>query len=333
MSFLKRPLSSQVSQWLEQEPNNQEVSHPHQNDFYEPGNVLPSKPIKIKMDQKIINLFDEYTHKPLSREEFLKRLVKLTGSLTAAMTVLPLLEVNYAQAATVPIQDGTIKDERISYKGDGSEMKGYLVKPVRGKTFGAVVVIHENRGLNPHIEDVTRRVAQAGFIGLAPDALSPFGGTPDDPDKARELIGQLDAEKNLNSFLKAFDYLKSRKDTSGKFGCVGFCWGGAMANQLAVHYPDLKASAPFYGRQADVADVPKIKASLMLHYGEKDERVNAGIPAYEEALKKANVDYQLFIYEGAQHAFHNDTAPTRYDETSAKLAWNRTIDFFNKHLK
>jgi carboxymethylenebutenolidase len=285
------------------------------------------------MDQRIINLFDEYTHKPLSREEFMKRLAGLTGSVAAALAVLPLLHVNYAHAATVMPDDQHIKEERVTYPGDGTEMKAYLVKPATGNTFGSVVVIHENRGLNPHIEDVTRRVALAGFIGIAPDGLSPFGGTPADEDKARELIGQLDGQKTRANFLKAFDYLKTRKDTNGKFGCVGFCWGGAMANQLAVHYPDLKAAVPFYGRQADAADVPRIRASLLLHYGEKDERVNSGIPAYEEALKKANVDYQLYIYEGAQHAFHNDTAPTRYDETSAKLAWQRTVDFLHAKLK
>lgn len=285
------------------------------------------------MDQKIINLFDEYTHKPLKREEFIRRLAGLTGSVTAAMALLPMLEVNYANAATVPVQDDSIKEERITYAGEGTEMKGYLTRPAKGNTFGGVIVIHENRGLNPHIEDVTRRIAKAGFIGLAPDGLSPFGGTPEDADKARDLIGQLEREKTLQNFLKGFGYLKSRKDCNAKLGCVGFCWGGAMANQLAVHYPDLAAAVPFYGRQPEPDQVPNIKATLLLHYGEMDERVNAGIPAYEEALKKAKVDYQLFVYEGAQHAFHNDTAPTRYDEKASKLAWQRTIDLFQKKLQ
>jgi carboxymethylenebutenolidase len=198
---------------------------------------------------------------------------------------------------------------------------------------GTVVVIHENRGLNPHIEDVTRRVALAGFLALAPDALSPLGGTPADGDQARNMFQQLDTQKTISNFVKAFDYLKARKDSNGKFGCVGFCWGGAMANNLAVNRPDLLAAVPYYGRQPEANDVPKIKATLQLHYAGMDERINSGIPAYEEALKKAGVKYELFIYEGAQHAFNNDTAPTRYNEAAAKLAWGRTTDLFNKLLK
>lgn len=286
------------------------------------------------MNQEIINLFDEYTHKPLSRDEFIKRLTKLTGSLTAALAVLPMLEVNYAHAQTIPPQDDRLVTERVTWPGDDTTMKGYLVKPknVNGKQ-GAVVVIHENRGLNPHIEDVTRRVALAGYLALAPDALSPFGGTPTNEDEARGLFGKLDTQKNLNNFIKAFDYLKTRSETNGKFGCVGFCWGGAMANQLAVHVPHLKAAVSYYGRQPNAEDVPKIKAAIQLHYGGLDERVNAGIPAYEEALKKANVKYELYVYEGAQHAFNNDTAPTRYNEAAAKLAWERTLKCFADNLK
>ena len=284
------------------------------------------------MDQRIINLFDEYTHKPLSREEFLKKLAMLTGSTTAALTVLPLLEVNYAHAQTIEQEDERIITERVTYAGDGAEMKAYIARPKKKKKYPSVMVIHENRGLNPHIEDVTRRMALEGFLAIAPDALSPLGGTPTDADQARDMFSKLDNQKNLNNFIKGFDYQKARKDTNGKFGCIGFCWGGAMANQLAVHVPSLKASAPFYGRQADVADVPKIKAALQLHYGGLDERINAGIPAYEEALKKEGIAYEIFVYEGAQHAFHNDTAPTRYHEASAKLAWKRTIDLFKKYL-
>lgn len=286
------------------------------------------------MNQEIINLFDEYTHKPLSRDEFIKRLTKLTGSLTAALAVLPMLEVNYAHAQTIPPQDDRLVTERVTWPGDDTTMKGYLVKSknLNGKT-GAVVVIHENRGLNPHIEDVTRRVALAGYLALAPDALSPFGGTPTNEDEARGLFGKLDTQKNLNNFIKAFDYLKTRSETNGKFGCVGFCWGGAMANQLAVHVPHLKAAVSYYGRQPNAEDVPKIKAAIQLHYGGLDERVNAGIPAYEEALKKANVKYELYVYEGAQHAFNNDTAPTRYNEAAAKLAWERTLKCFADNLK
>jgi carboxymethylenebutenolidase len=212
-------------------------------------------------------------------------------------------------------------------------MKGYLAKPKQKGKYGTVVVIHENRGLNPHIEDVTRRVALAGYLALAPDALSPLGGTPTNEDEARNMFGKLDTQKNLNNFIKAFDYLKSRDESNGKMACVGFCWGGAMANHLAVHVPDLKAAVPFYGRQPDAADVPKIKAAMQLHYGGLDERINAGIPAYEEALKKAGTKYELYVYDGANHAFHNDTAPSRYNAAAAKLAWERTMKLFGETLK
>lgn len=285
------------------------------------------------MNPQIINLFDEYTHKPLRREDFIKRLVLLTGSMTAAMTALSQLEVKYDNAVTISPQDYRITTEYITYPGDETTMKGYFAKPKKEGKYAAVVVIHENRGLNPHIEDVTRRVALAGYLALGVDALSPLGGTPKEEDQARGLFAQLDAKKNLNNFAKAFDYLKGRKDCTGKTGCVGFCWGGALANQLAVNVPDLKAAVAFYGRQPDVADVPRIKAAVQLHYGGLDERVNAGIPAYEEALKKAGTTYELYIYEGANHAFHNDTAPTRYNEAAAKLAWERTLKFFGDKLK
>ena len=284
------------------------------------------------MDQRIINLFDEYTHKPLKREEFLKRLASLTGSVAAAMAVLPLLEVNYAEAATVAHHDDRIKTESVTFPGVGITMKGYLARPAADGKYPAVVVIHENRGLNPHIEDIARRVALAGFVALAPDALSGAGGTPADEAVMRDLFGKLDATNTRENFEKAVDYLKTRPDSTGKVGCVGFCWGGAMANQLAVHAPDLKAAVAFYGRQPDAADVPQIKSAVQLHYGGLDERVNAGIPAYEEALKKAGVPYELYVYEGAQHAFNNDTAPTRYNETAAKLAWSRTLAFLKAKL-
>ena len=285
------------------------------------------------MNQQIINLFDEYTHKPLKREDFIRRLVLLTGSFGAAMTALSQLEVKYDQAATTQQHADDIITESITYPGDETTMKGYFARPKAAGKYGAVVVIHENRGLNPHIEDVTRRVALAGYLALAPDALSPFGGTPTDGDQAREGFGKLDAKKNLNNFTKAIDYLKARPECNGNIGCVGFCWGGALANQLAVHIPSLKAAVAFYGRQPDAADVPNIKAAVQLHYGGLDERVNAGIPAYEEALKKAKIPYELYIYEGAQHAFHNDTAPTRYNEAAAKLAWERTLKLFGEKLK
>ncbi|MEX1238087.1 MAG: dienelactone hydrolase family protein [Cyclobacteriaceae bacterium] len=285
------------------------------------------------MDQKIINLFDEYTHKPLTREVFIQRLVKLTGSTAAAMAALPMLEVNYARAETLSPQDERLETERITYEGVGTTMKGYVARPKGQRSLGGVVVIHENRGLNPHIEDVTRRMALEGFLALGPDGLSPLGGTPEDADKARDMIGQLDPQNTVQNFARAFDYLKSRKDCNGKFGCIGFCWGGAMANNLAVNVPSMLVAIPFYGRQADAANVPEINATLQLHYAGMDERVNAGIAAYEEALKKAGVDYEIFMYEGAQHAFHNDTAPTRYHAEAAKLAWKRAVDLLKKKLK
>ena len=285
------------------------------------------------MNQEIINLFDEYTHKPLSRQDFLSRLAKLTGSMSAAMLVLPMLEVNYANAAVISEHDEDILTEDITYTSGDTSMKGYLARPKAPGKYGSVIVIHENRGLNPHIKDVARRVAKAGFLAIAPDALSEFGGTPPNEDEARDNIGKLDASKNLDHFLDGLKYAAERKESNGKTGCVGFCWGGAMANQLAVNAPDLKAAVAYYGRQPAEADVPKIKSRVQLHYGGLDERVNAGIPAYEAALKKAGVKYELYIYDGAQHAFNNDTAPTRYNEAAAKLAWDRTLKLFNEVLK
>ncbi len=284
------------------------------------------------MDQRIITLYDEYTHKPLSREVFLKKLAMLTGSLAAAMTVLPMLEGNYAVAQT-RINEDDLFTERITYPTDGGEMKGYIARPKKEAKYPTVVIIHENRGLNPHIEDVARRAAKAGYLALAPDALSLLGGTPPNEDDARALFQKLDSNQNTTNFAKAFAYLPTRKDSNGKMGCVGFCWGGAMANQLAVHVPELKAAVAFYGRQADAVDVPKIKAALQLHYGSLDERINAGIPAFEAALKENKINYELYMYEGVNHAFHNDTSAARYNEAAAKLAWQRTLDFWGKYLK
>jgi carboxymethylenebutenolidase len=285
------------------------------------------------MDQKIINLYDEYTHKPLSRKSFMNRLVKLTGSATMAISALSILEVGYAQAETVSEQDEDLILEDISYPGDDCTMKGYLARPKGRGKFGSVVVIHENRGLNPHIKDIARRVAKAGFIALAPDALSPFGGTPVNTDEARGMFSKIDATKNLNNFLNAVDYLKSRKESNGKTACVGFCWGGRMANLLAVNSESLNAAVAYYGGQPEAAEVPKIKARLMLHYAGMDERVNAGIQAYEAALKASGKDYQLYIYDGVQHAFNNDTGGERYNADAAKLAWGRTMELFNKTIK
>ena len=283
------------------------------------------------MDQRIINLYDEYTHKPLSRTEFLKRLVLLTGSVAAAMAVLPMIEVNQAHAAITPAED--LFTERISYPGVNGEMQAYVARPKEEKKYAAVIVIHENRGLNAHIEDVTRRAALAGYLAIAPNALSTLGGTPANEDEARAKFQELKPEDNLQNFIKVFDYLPKRKDFNGITGCVGFCWGGAMSNNLAVNVPTLKAAVPFYGRQPKAEDVPKIKAALQLHYAENDQGVNAGIGAYEEALKNNKITYELYMYPGAQHAFHNDTAPSRYNEAAAKLAWQRTLEFFTKYLK
>ena len=284
------------------------------------------------MDQRIINLFDEYTHKPLSRDTFLKRLATLAGSTSAALALLPLLEVNYANAATIAETDDDIITEDIHYDGDGSTMGGYLARPKKAGKYGSVLVIHENRGLNPHTKDIARRIAKAGYIALAGDALAPFGGTPENEDEARAAFAKIDAQKNLNNFLKGLDYPKARPDSNGKTGCVGFCWGGALANQLAVHAPTLQVAVAYYGRQPEAIDVPKIKSFVQLHYGGLDERVNAGIPAYEEALKAAGVKYELYVYEGAQHAFLNDTAPTRYNPEAAKLAWERTMKVFKEKI-
>ncbi len=284
------------------------------------------------MDQRIITLYDEYTHKPLSREVFIKKLAMLTGSVAGAMMLLPMLEGNYAVAQTINNEDDLFT-ERITYPTDGGEMKGYIARPKKEAKYPAVVIIHENRGLNPHIEDVARRAAKAGYLALAPDALSLLGGTPPNEDEARALFQKLDSNQNTTNFSKAFSYLPTRRDCNGKMGCVGFCWGGAMANQLAVHVPELRAAVAFYGRQAEASDVPKIKAALQLHYAALDERINAGITAYELALKENKINYELYMYDGVNHAFHNDTSAARYNEAAAKLAWQRTLDFWGKYLK
>lgn len=283
------------------------------------------------MDQRIINLYDEYTHKPLSRQEFLKRLALLAGGTAAALTLLPMLETNYVHAAKT--NPGELFTEYISYDGVNGKMQAYVARPKEEKKYAAVVVIHENRGLNPHIEDVTRRAAKAGYLAIAPNALAPIGGTPVNEDEARTKFQQLKQEESNENFVRVFDYLQTRKDCNGNWGCVGFCWGGAMANTLAVKVASLKAAVAFYGRQPATEDVPRIKSAIQLHYGELDERINAGIPAYEEALKNAGIPYELYIYKGVNHAFHNDTAPTRYNEEAAKLACQRTIAFFDKYLK
>ena len=287
------------------------------------------------MDQQIRDLHEGYTHGSVDRREFMKRLTVLAGGTAAAGAILPILEGTYAQAEVVPKADSQLSTEYVTYAGATGDVRAYFARPKGKDKLPGVVVIHENKGLHPHIEDVTRRIAREGFQALAPDALSPLGGTPTptDVDKAVKMIGQLDGPSTTKNFLAAVQYLKNHPLSTGKVGVVGFCWGGAMANQLAVNSPDLIAAVPYYGRQPAAADVPKIKASLLLHYGSLDENINKGIPAFEEALKKAGVDYKLYMYEGANHAFNNDTWPERYNKEAAALAWKRTIEFFNKKLK
>ncbi|MBS1155670.1 MAG: carboxymethylenebutenolidase [Proteobacteria bacterium] len=284
------------------------------------------------MDQKFIQLYDEYTHSTMSRRTFMDRLSALAGSAGAA-ALLPALENNYAYAETVPASDIRLDAGYVDYAGAMNKtLRAYFAKPKGGTKLPAVLVIHENRGLNPHIMDVTRRLALEGFLALALDALSPVGGTPEDMDKASQMIAALDMQETLAHYLATSVYLKNRPDSSGNVGCVGFCWGGSMANQLAVNAPDVRAAVAYYGGQPKAEDVPKIRASLMLHYAALDARINAGIPAYEAALKAAGKDYQLFMYEGVNHAFNNDTNAARYDAAAAALAWTRTIAFLKNKL-
>jgi carboxymethylenebutenolidase len=285
------------------------------------------------MRQDIVDLYDEYTHERLDRRVFMDRLAKIAGGTTAAAALVSVLEANYASAAIVPEGDARLTIEEVSFPGAGGDVQGYLARPAEASgPLPGVVVIHENRGLNPHIEDVARRVALEGFVALAPDFLSPAGGTPDDQDQAREMIGALDSAQTLENAVAAVDFLATSDATTGMVGVVGFCRGGALVNQVAVNAPELGAAVAFYGRQAAAEDVPNIKAPLMLHYAGLDERINAGIPAYEEALKANGVDHTIYVYDGVNHAFHNDTSEARYDQTAAELAWVRTIAFFKQHL-
>ena len=283
---------------------------------------------------QLLELYDFYAHGIISRREFLDRAAKYTVGGVTAMSVLASLSPDYAMATQVEFTDPDIVAEYIMYpspNGHG-EVRGYLVKPASatGKLPG-VVVVHENRGLNPYIEDVARRVAKAGFIALAPDGLTSVGGYPGNDDKGRELQREVDPTKLMNDFFAAIEFLTAHEATTGKIGITGFCYGGGVSNAAAVAYPELGAAVPFYGRQADVADVPRIQAPLLLHYGELDERINEGWPAYEAALKEHNKVYEAYVYPGANHGFHNDSTP-RYDEEQAKLAWDRTIAWFNKYL-
>jgi carboxymethylenebutenolidase len=286
-------------------------------------------------DQELLHLFDQYVHGGIDRRAFLDRAAKFAaGGITAAM-LLDQLSPKFAEAQVVPKDDPRLKAEMVGYpspQGSGT-MKGYLVEPAgrKGKLPG-ILVVHENRGLNPHIEDIARRLALDNFITFAPDALTPLGGYPGGEDEARQLFSKLDQAKTREDMLAALAWLKARPECTGKVGAVGFCWGGGIVNMLATRVPDLAAAVPFYGSAPPTEDVPKIKSPLLIQYAENDSRINSMWPAYEAALKAAHVPYTMYMYPGTQHGFNNNTTP-RYEEAAAKLAWQRTVEFFNEHLR
>jgi carboxymethylenebutenolidase len=285
--------------------------------------------------QELLDLFHEYQHGDISRRDFFERAGKFAvGGLTVA-TIYETLKPNYAWAQQVPKDDARIVTsvETVpSPQGNGS-IKGLFAKPAKASgKLPVVLVIHENRGLNPYIEDVARRFAVANFVAYAPDGLTSVGGYPGDDEKGAAAFRTVNGPKMFEDFVAAAQWLKARPESNGKIGAIGFCFGGGICNQLAVRMPDLGAAAPYYGRQVNADDVPKIKAPLMLHYAGNDQGVNQGWPAYEAALKANNKPYTAYVYEGTQHGFHNDTTP-RYDETAAKLSWTRTLEFFNKQLR
>ncbi|MEE3662398.1 YghX family hydrolase [Brenneria sp. g21c3] len=283
---------------------------------------------------ELLELYDYYAHGKITKREFVSMAAKFAIGGMTGMTLLSLLSPNYALAQQVDFTDPAIIPEYIHYpspSGHG-DVRGYLVRPAAAKgKVPAVVVVHENRGLNPYIEDVARRVAKAGFIALAPDGLSSVGGYPGNDDKGRELQQQVDPTKLMNDFFAAIDFMQRHPDATGKVGITGFCYGGGVSNAAAVAFPDLAAAVPFYGRQANPQDVAKIKAPLLLHYAELDTRINEGWPAYEEALKAEGKIYEAHIYPGVNHGFHNDSTP-RYDKAAADLAWDRTLAWFNRYL-
>lgn len=288
---------------------------------------------RIVITQDMIRLYDEYTHLTLDRRGFMEKLGKLAGSSAAAAAIVPLIEAGQAQAAVIDAADDRLDTSTVEFPGDGGTLKGYLVRPkLPAAPLPAVMVIHENRGLNGHIEDVARRLALEGFLVLAPDFLSPAGGTPADEDKAREMISALDRVKTVNNAVAAAKYLRGADGGNGKSGSVGFCWGGGLSLQTAVADPELGAAVSYYGAQPVAETVAAIKAPLLLHYAGLDDRVNAGIPAFEAALKAAGKPYELHVYAGVNHAFNNDTSAARYDKAAADLAWSRTVDFLKKHL-
>jgi carboxymethylenebutenolidase len=281
------------------------------------------------MSSEIIALLKEYREGRIHRREFLRRMVAVTGSTAAVCLMIPGSE---ARADIIDKNDPRLLTKSITYPTPQGKMKAYLARPLGEEPLPAVIVIHENRGLNDHTRDVARRMALEGFLVLAPDGNTPTGGTPDDPDKARDQLYAIDAEYSAMNFTAAAAYLDTHPQSTGKVGCTGFCWGGGMTNQVAVRAPELDAAVPYYGRQPEAEDVPKAKAAFMCHYAGDDARINAGIPSFEEALKKAGIEYQMFVYEGAGHAFNNDTGG-RYHEEAAKLAWKRTVAFFKEKLK
>ncbi|HTV32280.1 MAG TPA: dienelactone hydrolase family protein [Methylocella sp.] len=285
-------------------------------------------------DPKVLKLFDLYVHGVISRRGFLDGAAKVVAESVAATALLEALQPKFAEAAQVAPDDSRIKVSYVEFsspEGYG-KVRAYLAKPAHAEgKLPTVLVIHENRGLNPHIEDISRRLAVDQFIALAPDALSPLGGYPGDEDKARDLFTKLDQAKTHNDFIAAVGVLKSLPEGNGKVGAVGFCYGGGIANFLATRLPDLTAAVPFYGAQPTAEETAKIKAALLIHYAGADDRIDAGWPAYEAALRANGINYQAFIYPGVQHGFNNDTTP-RYDAAAAQLAWQRTIEFFNAHL-
>jgi carboxymethylenebutenolidase len=285
------------------------------------------------MERKITDLYQDYKSGKSSRRDFLRKLIMFAGSTGAAMALLPILEENDLDIVKKPAKQAELVTEFIKYPAETGEMRALLARPQKGKKFPAVIVIHENRGLTPHIQDVTKRMAAEGFLALGPDALSPVGGTPEDDTNVGELFKKLNGDQTTKNFVAAVNFLKTHPLSNGKVGCTGFCWGGAMTNNVAVNSPDLSAAAPYYGRQPVEADVAKIKAAVMAHYAENDAGINAGIPAFEEALKKYSKEYQIFSYPGTGHGFNNDTNAGRYNAEAAKLAWGRTVAFFKEKLK
>jgi carboxymethylenebutenolidase len=306
------------------------------------------------MDKKVAEFYNDFKVGKTDRREFIRKLTFYAGGTTAAiMALLPLLGNNHALAASMVMLEtdtdpgkhsgndtfnpgnNDLVTEFVNYPGETGDIRAYLARPKAEKKYPAVIVIHENRGLQPHIQDVNRRMASEGFLSLAPDALSPVGGTPDDEDitEALKLNRELDYEKAVKNFVAAVKYLETHPLSNGNVGCTGFCWGGAMTNQVAVNAPSLKAAVPYYGSVPPADRVPEIQAAIMAHYASDDARINNGIPEFEEALKKAGKEYKIYIYEGTQHAFNNDSNPDRYNPEAAKLAWERTISFFREKLE